>query len=90
MSLPRKTFAGQTATVTMMELRRQPGEVMDRVSHGMVVRVMKRSKHVATIVPASHDSGRLGSDCVVHPDGTIEGEVPLTLRRNLGSGSYGS
>lgn len=84
MPLPKKDFRGCVATVTMMEFRKQPGEVIDQVSHGMVVEVDKNGKHVASIVPAV-----LYYKNVIHSDGRIEGEIPLTFRMNLGNGGYG-
>lgn len=79
MSLPSKDFRGRNATITMMELRSQPGEVMDLVSHGMTIRVEKSGKHVATIVPPNYDS----ESTEITPDGNIFGAVPLTFRRRL-------
>lgn len=79
MSLPKKDWRGQSASVSMMEFRKTPGEVLERVAHGMVVHVEKNGKRIASIVPFDGHG-----DTTIHPDGTITGEVPLTFRRNLG------
>lgn len=81
MPLPEKDFRGTRASVTMMELRGQPGEVFDRVSHGMTVDVEKAGKKVGTIVPPDADA----DTTIVHRDGTISGAIPLTFRLDLGS-----
>lgn len=70
----------------MMELRSQPGEVIDNASHGMSIRVEKNGTHVATILPPEADL----DTTEIMQDGTIHGAVPLTFRRNLGNGGYGS
>lgn len=69
-------------TITMMQLRAQPGEYAHLVSrHGESFLVTAHGKPVFKIVP-------LNEDTVVHPDGTIDGPKPLTFRTNLG-GEYG-
>ena len=84
MSLPRRDYRGRNASVSMMELRSQPGEVIDSVAHGMSIRVEKNGKHVATIVPPEAD----GDTTEIMPDGSIHGPMPLTFRCELGTGGY--
>ena len=72
MPLPAKDFRGHEASVTMMELRAHPGEVFDRVAHGMIVHVEKNGKRIASIVPVG------ASDEVTR--------IPITYRPNLGGG----
>ena len=37
MPLPNIDYNGKECTITMMEFRKQPGEVADKVSHGITV-----------------------------------------------------
>lgn len=80
MSLPPKDFTGQEAAVSMMELRAQPGEVIDRVAHGMTVHVNKNGKRVASIVPPADRN----ETTIIRRDGSIVGRVPVTFRCDLG------
>lgn len=85
MSLPLKDFRGQSATINMMELRAAPGDAIDRVAHGMAITIEKNGKPVAVLTPFGPSDMT-----VIHSDGSIHGPIPLTFRRNLGSGGYGS
>lgn len=88
MSIPKLSFIGEIATVTMMELRSNPGEILDRVSRGLTVRVTKQGKWIATLQPPSQAS-RNDDTIIVRRDGTTEdGRKPLTFREDLG-GEYG-
>lgn len=87
MPIPKLSFVGEVASVTMMELRSNPGEILDRVSRGLEVHVTKQGKWVATIKAPSlalSDSDTI----VVRPNGTTEcGRKPLTFGLDLG-GEY--
>jgi antitoxin (DNA-binding transcriptional repressor) of toxin-antitoxin stability system len=82
--IPKRDFRGQRARINMMELRSQPGEVIDSVAHGMVVDIEKNGKLVASLVPAEG----YGESTTIYRDGSIKGQVPLTFRRDLGNGGY--
>jgi prevent-host-death family protein len=84
MSLPKTDYRGREATVSMMELRSEPGNVIDHVSKGMRVHIEKNGKRLGTIIPAEEN----GESTTINRDGTINGTIPLTFRRNLGSGGY--
>ena len=88
MPIPKLSFVGETATVTMMELRSNPGEILDRVSRGLTVNVTKSGKWVATIRAPSL-AARDDDTIIIRPDGTTEcGRKPLTFGLDLG-GEYG-
>lgn len=74
MSMPRKDFSGQEATVSMMELRAGPGDIIDRVAAGMTVHVEKNGRRVASIVP---------TETIIASDGSYTGARPLTMGLKL-------
>ena len=84
MPLPKRDLRGQRATITMMELRSNPGEVIDSVAHGLTVGITKAGKEVAVLSQSDNSQ-----DTVIHRDGSISGSIPLTFKTNLGSGGYG-
>lgn len=51
MGIPKWDASAQEATITMIELRAQPGEVMDFVAAGGTVHITRQGKPVATIAP---------------------------------------
>jgi len=82
MPLPARSRRGETHTVTMMELRQQPGEVFEAVRDGACVRVTKQGRHIGTIVPNDFNTNDLDRTIVIRSDGTSEdGRMPVTWRR---------
>lgn len=66
--------------VTMMELREQPGEVLRAVDYDQRTIIVTKNGHdIAKIEPIERRD-------IIHPDGTVEGEPPLTKGLNLGGG----
>jgi prevent-host-death family protein len=85
MPLPKRDYRGRKATISMMEFRSKPGEVIDNATHGMSITIEKNGKAAAVLAPSDPNN-----DCtVIRGDGTIEGAIPLTFRRDLGNGGYG-
>ncbi len=80
MAVTRKDYSGQTATVTMMQFRREPGDVLEFARYGGTVNITKNGKHIASLVPAP---------TVINSDGTWAGKKPLTFGLDLGS-EYGA
>ncbi len=65
-------------SITMMELRSQPGEVLRAVENdGRTIVITKNGRDAARLVPVSDVT-------VVHRDGSMDGEMPVTFRRDLG------
>jgi antitoxin (DNA-binding transcriptional repressor) of toxin-antitoxin stability system len=70
-------------TITMMQLRKSPGEYAFRVrADGESYIVTYQGKPCFKMVP-------VGETTVIRPDGTIKGPKPLTMGLNLGE-EYGA
>ena len=70
-------------TITMMQLRSQPGEYAHRAyRHGETFIVTSQGRPWFKIVPIDAET------TIVKSDGTVIGPKPLTFRQNLG-GEYG-
>ena len=82
MPLPKKNFIGQRCSVSMMELRAQPGAAVDAASHGLVIQIEKNGKIAAVLGPPEGH----GERTTIKSDGSISGAAPVTFRRNLGDG----
>ena len=63
-------------SITMMQLRRSPGEILDQVLCGKRFNITRNGKICALIRPPE-----IG---VIHPDGSWSGERPLTMGKSLG------
>lgn len=75
MPLPAKLdYRGQKATITMMEFRNAPGDVIERVERGMEIIITKNGKPVAVL---------LQPETVINRDGSFTGRAPLTFRNPL-------
>lgn len=73
-------------TITMMQLRAQPGEYGHLVSrHGESFLVTAHGKPVFKIVPIVEDFLPVSDVTVIRPDGTVVGPKPLTFRENMGA-----
>jgi len=70
-------------TITMMELRKSPGEYAFRVrADGETFVITYQGKPCFKMVP-------IDDTIIVRSDGTIKGQKPLTMGINLG-GEYGA
>lgn len=68
-------------TITMMQLRKSPGEYAHQVyKHGESFLVTSQGRPVFKMVPVEETTNIL-------PDGTVRGPKPLTFRQKLG-GEY--
>ena len=75
--IKKSDFSGQEQTVDMMGLRNAPGEAIEFVKHGGTIKIEKSGKPVGSLIPPP---------TVIHPDGSFDGEKPLTMGVDLGSG----
>jgi len=68
----------KSGTITVTELRSQPGEYLSAVSRcGESFLITKSGRPAAKLVP-------VGDKTIVERDGTIRGPLPLTFRQQLG------
>lgn len=68
-------------TITMMDLRKHPGEYAHRVyKHGESFLVTNQGRPVFKMVPVEEET-------IIKSNGTVIGPKPLTFRENLG-GEY--
>ena len=81
MPLPKVDLTGQRATITMMELRANPGEVIDSVRHGLAIDIEKNGKRVAVLARSDVSS----DTTVIHRDGsTSPGPIPVYIPQKYG------
>lgn len=55
-------LAGQTETISMMDLRSRPGDVIDQVQMGKTFTITKGGKAVAVLVPLEANAAQLGAE----------------------------
>jgi antitoxin (DNA-binding transcriptional repressor) of toxin-antitoxin stability system len=74
-------------TITMMDLRKSPGEYAhDVYRHGEAFLVTSQGRPVFKMVPVDWE---VTQPTVINRDGTLTGPKPLTFREKLG-GEYGA